>query len=120
MLCEFIVVLLVSSCASLVCYRPTIVPTIWRTTFQRSIKNHYTVNKNYNKEVFLSSRGDFESAYQRDGSSERSEIPSRYDTCLVFSDGIIGMEPKDVYLKNGHHVVNFPVYLQPLYASSLI
>lgn len=43
--------------------------------------------------------------------SGKPDSPSRFDTCLLLTDGIIGMEPKDVYLKNGHHVMNFPVSL---------
>jgi single-stranded DNA-binding protein len=39
----------------------------------------------------------------------RSEIPSRFDTCLLIVTGIIGFEPKETYLKNGHYVLNFPV-----------
>lgn len=39
----------------------------------------------------------------------RPDIPSRYDTCIVLADGVIGMETKEMYLKNGHYVVNFPV-----------
>lgn len=39
----------------------------------------------------------------------RSEIPSRFDTCLLIVTGIIGVDPKETYLKNGHYVLNFPV-----------
>jgi hypothetical protein len=39
----------------------------------------------------------------------RQDIPSRYDTCIVLADGVIGMDTKEMYLKNGHYVVNFPV-----------
>lgn len=44
-----------------------------------------------------------------DENAMRAEIPSRYDTCIVLADGVIGMEPKEMYLKNGHYVINFPV-----------
>lgn len=56
-----------------------------------------------------------ENSWQSREGSPRSEIPTRYDTCLVIADGIIGMEPKDMYLKNGHHVVNFPVRVFRVY-----
>ena len=39
----------------------------------------------------------------------RSEIPDRFDTCLVFMSGVIGTEPSERYLSNGHYVLNFAV-----------
>lgn len=48
---------------------------------------------------------------QTTGSSGRSEIPRRFDTCLLLVSGVVGVEPKDVYLPDGHYVVNFSVTL---------
>jgi hypothetical protein len=39
----------------------------------------------------------------------RSEIPDRFDTCLIFLSGVIGTEPSERYLSNGHYVLNFGV-----------
>lgn len=47
--------------------------------------------------------------FHQDSQGVRSDVPSRYDTCLVFATGYIGVEPKEMYLKNGHYVVSFPV-----------
>lgn len=55
-----------------------------------------------------------------EGAINRSNIPSRYDTCLVIADGVIGMDPKDTYLKNGHHVINFPVCIEIFVFLSII
>ena len=38
---------------------------------------------------------------------ERSTTPSRYDICKVCVTGVIGTEPKETYLANGHYVINF-------------
>ena len=46
-----------------------------------------------------------------DGNMMRQEPyaiePSRYDTCRIFVSGIIGIEPREAYLSNGHYVINF-------------
>ena len=42
--------------------------------------------------------------------------PSRFDTFNIIFSGCIGVEPKDLYLKNGHHVKSFPV--KCIYTSS--
>lgn len=39
----------------------------------------------------------------------RTETPSRYDTCKLLVSGVVGTEPKEIYLKSGHYVVNFAV-----------
>jgi hypothetical protein len=50
-----------------------------------------------------------------DGSEEKPErvpiAPSRNDLCEMFVSGYIGTEPKEVYLANGHYVVNFAVIM---------
>ena len=38
---------------------------------------------------------------------ERSTIPSRNDICKIFISGVIGSEPKENYLSNGHLVMSF-------------
>ena len=38
---------------------------------------------------------------------ERSTTPSRYDICRMYVTGVIGTEPKETYLANGHYVINF-------------
>ncbi len=35
--------------------------------------------------------------------------PSRHDTCKVLISGVVGTEAKEIYMKNGHYVVNFAV-----------
>jgi len=39
----------------------------------------------------------------------RFEVPSRYDTCKLLISGVVGTDPKEIYLKSGHYVVNFAV-----------
>ena len=39
----------------------------------------------------------------------RFEMPSRYDTCKLLISGVVGTDPKEIYLKSGHYVVNFAV-----------
>jgi hypothetical protein len=34
-------------------------------------------------------------------------VPSRKDMCRVFISGVIGSDPRETYLKNGHYVVSF-------------
>lgn len=41
----------------------------------------------------------------------RSNVPLRYDACKLLISGVVGTEPKEIYLKNGHYVVNFAVRL---------
>ena len=41
--------------------------------------------------------------------TERTTVPSRNDICRVFITGVIGTEPKEAYLANGHYVINFAV-----------
>ena len=38
---------------------------------------------------------------------ERSKIPQRKDTCKVFISGVIGSDPREAFLSNGHYVMNF-------------
>lgn len=40
---------------------------------------------------------------------ERSPIPSRNDICRMFVTGVVGTEPKETFLANGHYVLNFAV-----------
>jgi single stranded DNA-binding protein len=40
-------------------------------------------------------------------SPERSKIPQRRDVCRVFISGVIGTDPRENYLSNGHYVMNF-------------
>lgn len=46
--------------------------------------------------------------------------PPRNDVCKVLISGVVGTEPKEIYLKNGHYVINFAVrlFLSPVYHSS--
>jgi hypothetical protein len=39
----------------------------------------------------------------------RSEIPSRYDLCLSLISGVVGVDPKEQYLSNGHYRLSFSV-----------
>jgi hypothetical protein len=41
----------------------------------------------------------------------RSEVPSRFDYCKLFLSGVIGSDPKEIYLANGHYALNFGVSL---------
>ena len=38
---------------------------------------------------------------------ERSTIPQRKDTCSIFVSGVIGTDPREAFLSNGHYVLNF-------------
>lgn len=40
---------------------------------------------------------------------ERSLVPQRNDICRIYFSGIVGVEPKETYLKHGHYVVNFAI-----------
>ena len=47
---------------------------------------------------------------QNDAFGEKiQKKPSRFDTFKIIFSGCIGVEPKDLFLKNGHHVKSFPV-----------
>lgn len=50
--------------------------------------------------------------------SERIDIPQRFDTCMMLVSGIIGVEPKEIFFKNGNYLNSFPasdiVYLMYL------
>ena len=41
----------------------------------------------------------------------RSHVPLRHDACKLLISGVVGTEPKEIYLKSGHYVVNFAVRL---------
>lgn len=44
-----------------------------------------------------------------DGYERKVLTPQRNDLCFTMISGIIGADPKDRYLPNGHFVVNFPI-----------
>ena len=52
--------------------------------------------------------------------SERSKVPARRDTCKVFISGVIGTDPREAFLSNGHYVMNFGLavvgHFQPLHS----
>ena len=37
----------------------------------------------------------------------RNSVPVRRDVCQLLLSGVIGNDPKEAYLSNGHYVVNF-------------
>eukprot|EP01041_Mallomonas_annulata_P009726 gene9726-20227_t len=39
--------------------------------------------------------------------NERSTIPKRNDFCRIYISGVIGSDPKEFYLANGHYVISF-------------
>ena len=39
----------------------------------------------------------------------RSSTPNRRDICRVYVSGVVGTEPREAYLTNGHYVVNFAI-----------
>jgi len=41
--------------------------------------------------------------------SSSSSFPSRQDTCLMLFSGVIGTQPKEIYLRQGNYVVRFSV-----------
>lgn len=43
---------------------------------------------------------------------QRSEIPTRYDSCKMLITGVVGTDPREVYMKNGHYVVTFAVRME--------
>ena len=44
---------------------------------------------------------------QYENREPRSTIPQRKDTCRVFVSGVIGTDPREAFLSNGHYVINF-------------
>ena len=44
---------------------------------------------------------------QYENREPRSTIPQRKDTCRLFVSGVIGTDPKEAFLSNGHYVMNF-------------
>jgi hypothetical protein len=48
------------------------------------------------------------------GSQTRLEIPTRFDTCFMLVSGVIGVEPKEIFFKNGNYLHTFPVSIIPL------
>jgi len=42
----------------------------------------------------------------------RSKIPQRRDTCRILLSGVIGTDPRESYLSNGHYVMNFALAVQ--------
>lgn len=50
----------------------------------------------------------------------RSKTPMRYDTCKVFISGVIGSDPREAFLSNGHYVMNFGLaivgHFQPMHS----
>jgi len=47
-------------------------------------------------------------------------VPSRKDMCRVFISGVIGSDPRETYLKNGHCVVSFSLAIVGHYQVSNI
>ena len=43
------------------------------------------------------------------GEKMQPKKPSRFDTFSIIFSGCVGVEPKDMFLKNGHLVKSFPV-----------
>ena len=44
-------------------------------------------------------------------STTSNSFPSRQDTCLMLFSGVIGTQPKEIYLRQGNYVVRFSVRL---------
>ena len=44
---------------------------------------------------------------QYENREPRSTIPQRKDTCRMFVSGVIGTDPREAFLSNGHYVMNF-------------
>lgn len=60
-------------------------------------------------------QGGMQEQGQGQGQSSGSQLakePARRDTCLMFISGVIGTDPKESYLSNGHYVLNFALAVQ--------
>ena len=72
------------------------------------VRNPLINNKSRIQQQMNDNNGDNDN---NDGNMMRQEPyaiePSRYDTCRIFVSGIIGIEPREAYLSNGHYVINF-------------
>jgi hypothetical protein len=98
------------------CHRPT------RGSFAISYGNSYDQrNTGINEPISQSTkkweqrRSDFDTQIPNEtdkspfDQTSAAGVPSRFDTCLMFVSGIIGIEPKDIFFKNGHYIQSFPV-----------
>lgn len=66
-----------------------------------------TYNNNFDSNSNMSNMNSNDPDGSNMNQVERSLIPSRYDTCKILLSGTVGNEPKEIYLSNGHYVINF-------------
>jgi len=66
-----------------------------------------TLGSSYNNNNNNNFGGD--DGQQQPQQRERTTIPQRQDTCRVLISGVVGADPKETYLANGHYVLNFPL-----------
>ena len=71
------------------------------------MRNNNNNNNNVNNGMNSNTRQTNEDDGMMENKEERSTVPSRTDTCMILLSGIVGTEPKETYLSNGHYVVNF-------------
>eukprot|EP01038_Epipyxis_sp_PR26KG_P004502 gene4502-6361_t len=74
-------------------------------------RNYNRYNLVYNKILLLSSKENSDQWNNTNSPSRRSITPSRFDKCHILFSAIVGVDPKESYLSNGHYVINFPVAL---------
>ena len=77
-----------------------------RINYDESMRNNNN-NNNMNNGMNSNTRQTNEDDGMMENKEERSTVPSRTDTCMILLSGIVGTEPKETYLSNGHYVVNF-------------
>ena len=68
--------------------------------------NNFNNNNNMKNSMNNNMRQENEDE-EMENREERSTVPSRTDTCMILLSGIVGTEPKEAYLSNGHYVINF-------------
>jgi single-stranded DNA-binding protein len=73
--------------------------------------NNYNWNNNNNDMIRGNGNSGGSMSSEGDGNPppqiERSTTPARNDVCRVFVTGVVGTEPRETYLANGHYVINF-------------
>eukprot|EP00981_Chlorochromonas_danica_P006227 scaffold1310_cov219-Ochromonas_danica.AAC.2 len=74
-----------------------------RTESRVSLKDSFSPNSMKDPERYYSLGG-----RQSPSESAAAAVPPRHDHCKIFASGMVGVEPKETFLSNGHYVLEFP------------
>ena len=90
--------------------------------FAQKMSSNYNNNNYYNKNNNMNGQNfpkPFNNNNDPTNQVPRSTVPLREDTLKVIISGVVGNDPKEVFLSNGHYILKFPVIFNNKYYSKV-